>query len=191
VPRVKGSAILFVALAISCASPATTTPSDSLPPLATDLATPRPSVVLPVGAPSFRQILASAKTSEYRIVYKFSATTDQDTVDGEYGCVKESVTPSCVGTTTGSVGLPQDATTVQETIIRSPEKFDGVLVETRQIAGQQAHCYDVRTVDAAAAFTDGRFCYTRAGIPLLQRFKMTGAEYTLEATSVSLSAGQP
>jgi hypothetical protein len=187
---VKGSAILFVALAISCASPATTAPSDSPPSLATDLATPRPSVVLPGGAPSFRQILASARTSEYRIVYKFSATRDQDTVDGEYGCVKESGAPGCVGTTKGS-GLPQDATTVQETIIGSPETFDGVLVETRQIAGQQAHCYDVRTVDAAATFSDGRFCYSRAGVPLLQRFKMTGAEYTLEATSVSFSAGQP
>ena len=181
---------MFLVLAISCAGPVTTTPSDSPPSLATDLATPRPSIVLPGGAPSFRQILASAKTSEYRIVYKFSATRDQDTVEGEYGCVKESGAPGCVGSTEAS-GLPQDATTVQETIIRSPEKFDGVLVETRQITGQQAHCYDVRTVDAAAAFSDGRFCYTRAGVPLLQRFKLTGAEYTLEATSVSVSASQP
>jgi hypothetical protein len=64
-------------------------------------------------------------------------------------------------------------------------------VETRQITGQQAHCYDVRTIEAAAAFSDGRFCYTRAGVPLLQRFKLTGAEYTLEATSVSVTASQP
>jgi hypothetical protein len=109
--------------------------------------------------------------------------------DSTYMCFKESGQSTCLGMSAASVALQQNtAAMVQESIIESPDKFDGVLVETRQIAGQQAHCYDVRALgQSAVPLTEGRFCYSTQGIPLLQRFKTPGAEYSLEATILSLS----
>ncbi|HKY49841.1 MAG TPA: hypothetical protein VJP45_01155, partial [Candidatus Limnocylindria bacterium] len=64
--------------------------------------------------------------------------------------------------------------------------WNGVLVETRQIAGQQANCYDVKPVSAGTpGLGEGRFCYSPSGIPLLQRFAAQGGTWSLEATSVS------
>ena len=64
-----------------------------------------------------------------------------------------------------------------------------MLVETRQIAGQQAHCYDVKPVNAAVnvGMTDGRYCYSTQGIPLLQRFSAQGGTWSMEATKLSTS----
>ncbi|MEP6694747.1 MAG: hypothetical protein ABJB39_08895, partial [Chloroflexota bacterium] len=47
------------------------------------------------------------------------------------------------------------------------------------------HCYDVKSTVAAAGLTDGRFCYSTQGIPLLQRFGAAGGTWSMEATHLS------
>jgi hypothetical protein len=92
----------------------------------------------------------------------------------------------CIGMSGLDTALQQNpAALYQESFIEHPEQFSGVLVETRQIAGQQAHCYDVKATAATAGLTDGRFCYSTQGIPLLQRFAAQGGTWSMEATSLS------
>ena len=94
----------------------------------------------------------------------------------------------CIGMSGLETALQQNpAALFQESMIQHPEQFSGVLVETRQIAGQQAHCYDVKAVAPAqgAGLTDGRYCYSTQGIPLLQRFGMQGGTWSMEATKLS------
>ena len=180
----KGSALLLVATLISCTSPATSAPTAV--PVTPDIGTPSPapSITLPGGAPSFRQILTSGKSAAYTVSYKFTATKDQDIVEGTYACMKKSREAVC-----SPVAVPE-AATVQEALLGTPEKFEGVLVETRQLLDQQAHCYDVRALDAAIPMSDGRFCYTREGVPLFERFTMPDVAYVFEAVSFSI-AGTP
>ena len=93
----------------------------------------------------------------------------------------------CIGMSGLDTALQQNpAALYQESFIEHPDQFNGVLVETRQIAGQQAHCYDVKATTAATAgLTDGRFCYSAQGIPLLQRFAVQGGTWSMEATNLA------
>lgn len=72
-----------------------------------------------------------------------------------------------------------------ESMVQHPGLFNGVLVETRQIAGQPAHCYDVKSVGASTILTDARFCCSAQGVPLLQRFAVPGGTSSMEATKVA------
>jgi hypothetical protein len=92
----------------------------------------------------------------------------------------------CIGMSGLDTALQQNpAAFYQESFIQHPDQFNGVLVETRQIAGQQAHCYDVKATAATAGLTDGRFCYSTQGIPLLQRFAAQGGTWSMEATNLA------
>lgn len=107
--------------------------------------------------------------------------------DGTYMCFGGAgQTASCIGMTGLDTALQQNpAALYQESFLQHPDQFSGVLVETRQIAGQQASCYDVKSTVATAGLTDGRFCYSAQGIPLLQRFAVQGATWAMEATNLS------
>ena len=107
--------------------------------------------------------------------------------DGTFMCFGGTGTAQCIGMTGLETALQQNpAALYQEAFIQHPDQFSGVLVETRQIAGQQAHCYDVKAGAAATAgLTDGRFCYSTQGIPLLQRFAVQGGTWSMEATNLS------
>jgi hypothetical protein len=106
--------------------------------------------------------------------------------DGTYMCFGAGQAATCMGMTGLDTALQQNpAALYQESFIQHPDQFSGVLVETRQIAGQQAHCYDVKATAAVAGLTDGRFCYSTSGIPLLQRFAVQGATWSMEATNLS------
>jgi hypothetical protein len=106
--------------------------------------------------------------------------------DGTFMCFGGAGQAQCIGMSGLDTALQQNpAALYQEAFIQHPDQFSGVLVETRQIAGQQAHCYDVKAGTAAAGLTDGRFCYSAQGIPLLQRFGVQGGTWTMEATSLS------
>ena len=106
--------------------------------------------------------------------------------DGTYMCFGAGQASTCIGMTGLDTALQQNpAALYQESFLQHPDQFSGVLVETRQIAGQQAHCYDVKATAAAAGLTDGRFCYSSLGIPLLQRFAVQGATWSMEATNLS------
>src|SRR5438309_315285 len=92
------------------------------------------------------------------------------------------IVASCGGATGLDTALQQNpAALYQEALLQHPDQYSGVLVETRQIAGQQASCYDVKSTVASAGLTDGRFCYSSQGIPLLQRFEVQGATWSMEA----------
>lgn len=107
--------------------------------------------------------------------------------DGTYVCFKDVVQSRCFGMSGRTAALQQNtAASVQEALVQHPEQFDGVLVETAQIAGQQAHCYDVRALTAqVSGLAGGRFCYSSQGIPLLSRFSTQGGEVSMEAISLS------
>ena len=107
--------------------------------------------------------------------------------DGTYMCFGGTgQTAQCIGMSGLDTALQQNpAAAYQEAFIQHPDQFSGVLVETRQIAGQQAHCYDVKASATTAGLTDGRFCYSTQGIPLLQRFAVQGGTWSMEATNLS------
>ncbi len=96
------------------------------------------------------------------------------------------VAAQCIGMTGLDTALQQNpAALFQQQMVQRPELFTAALVETRQIAGQQAHCFDVKSTTPVAALTDGRFCYSAGGIMLLQRFTAQAGALDMEATSLS------
>jgi hypothetical protein len=107
--------------------------------------------------------------------------------DGTYMCFGGTgQAAQCIGMSGLDTALQQNpAAAFQESFIEHPDQYSGVLVETRQIAGQQAHCYDVKASAPTAGLTDGRFCYSTQGIPLLQRFGAQGGTWSMEATNLS------
>jgi hypothetical protein len=109
--------------------------------------------------------------------------------DGTFMCFGGTAqTAQCIGMTGLSTALQQNpAALYQQTMIQHPDQFSAVLVETRQIAGQQAQCFDVKAAVAIAALTDGRFCYSAQGILLLQRFSAERDGQDMEATTVSMT----
>ena len=124
--------------------------------------------------------------------YDFSSTVGGQTStvslyalpDGTFMCFGGAGQMACIGMSGLSTALQQNpAAAMQATMLQQPDQFSGVLAETRQIAGQQALCYDVKSSVTPTA-TD-RFCYTAQGISLLQRFAIPGGTWSLEATQVS------
>jgi hypothetical protein len=107
--------------------------------------------------------------------------------DGTYMCFGGTgVAAQCIGMSGLDTALQQNpAALFQQSMFQHPEQFNAVLVETRQIAGQQAQCFDVKSTVAIATLGDGRFCYSPQGIMLLQRFGAGGATLDMEATSFS------
>lgn len=164
-------------------------------------------------SPAFGQVLASAGATEYKVTYKltdggeqswffkppktrfdFSSTVSGQTSvisiyalpDGAFTCFSGTgAAAQCIGMSGLQTALQQNpAALYTETMIQHPEQFSGVLVETRQIAGQQAFCYDVRAAAAIASLSDGRFCYSSQGILLLERFPGFSMEATTFSTTV-------
>jgi hypothetical protein len=107
--------------------------------------------------------------------------------DGTYMCFGGTgVAAQCIGMSGLDTALQQNpAALFQQSMFQHPEQFNAVLVETRQIAGQQAQCFDVKATVTIATLGDGRFCYSPQGIMLLQRFGAGGATLDMEATSFS------
>lgn len=107
--------------------------------------------------------------------------------DGTFMCFGGTgVTAQCIGMSGFDTALQQNpAALFQQSMFQHPEQFNAVLVETRQIAGQQAQCFDVKSTVVIATLADGRFCYSPQGIMLLQRFGAGGGALDMEATSLS------
>src|SRR5678815_3835623 len=107
--------------------------------------------------------------------------------DGTYMCFGGTgVAAQCIGMSGLDTALQQNpAALFQQSMFQHPEQFNAVLVETRQIAGQQAQCFDVKATVTIATLGDGRFCYSPQGIMLLQRFGAGGGALDMEATSLS------
>lgn len=107
--------------------------------------------------------------------------------DGTFMCFGGTgQTAQCIGMTGLDTALQQNpAALYQQSLIQHPEQFSAVLVETRQIAGQQAQCFDVKSTVPTASLGDGRFCYSPQGILLLQKFAAQFGALDMEATSLS------
>jgi len=136
-----------------------------------------------------------SKPPKSRFDFSSSASGQTATVslftlpDGVFMCFGGTgQTAQCIGMTGVDTALQQNpAALFQESMTEHPDQWNGVLVETRQIAGTQAHCYDVKPVNAtlAVGLTDGRYCYSAQGIPLLQRFGVQGGTWSMEATKLA------
>jgi hypothetical protein len=130
--------------------------------------------------------------------YDFSTTTAGQTSvvsiysippEGTFMCFGGTgIAAQCLGMTGLDTALQQNpAALFQQSMLQHPELFSAVLVETRQIAGQQANCFDVKSTTPVAGATDGRFCYTSQGIMLLQKFGANLGALDMEATSLSMT----
>lgn len=168
------------------------------------------------GTASFGQILGAAKASEYKVTYRtamtgggeqswyskppktrfdFSSAGQTSVVsiyslpDGTFMCFGGSgAAAQCTGMAELETALQQNpAALFQQTMLQRPELFSAVLVETRQIAGQQAQCFDVKATTPVASLTDGRFCYSPQGVMLLQKFTAQAGALDMEATSLSMT----
>lgn len=134
-----------------------------------------------------------SKPPKTRYDFSTSTTGQTSTVsiyslpDGTFMCFGGTgVAAQCIGMTGLDTALQQNpAALFQQSMIQHPESFNAVLVETRQIAGQQAQCFDVKSATPVAVLTDGRVCYSSQGIMLLQKFGAAGGALDMEATSLS------
>ena len=136
-----------------------------------------------------------SKPPKSRFDFSSSASGQTATVslfalpDGVFMCFGGSGQGAqCIGMSGVDTALQQNpAALFQESMTKNPGQWNGVLVETRQIAGTQAHCYDVKPVNptTAVGMTDGRYCYSAQGIPLLQRFAVQGGTWSMEATKLA------
>ena len=100
--------------------------------------------------------------------------------DGTFMCFGGTGTTSqCIGMTGLDTALQQNpAALFQQTMIQHPEQFNAVPTETRQIAGQRAQCFDVKSATPVGAVTDGRFCYSRRASCCRRHSGQTSARWT-------------
>jgi len=67
-----------------------------------------------------------------------------------------------------------------------PDQFNASFTGSQTIAGQQAQCYSVKGLGAAAAgFGDATTCYSSSGVPLKTVITAQGQSITMEATAFS------
>jgi len=65
-----------------------------------------------------------------------------------------------------------------------PTKFNAAFTGSQTIAGQQAQCYNVKSL-AGGAFGDVSTCYSSNGVPLKTTITAQGTSVTMEATAFS------
>jgi hypothetical protein len=164
--------------------------------------------------PSFASILGAAKTANYKVSYKWTTTADgktetaeqtwyqlgaksrfdfstkdgsisfYDLTDGSFMCTRDKET-MCLGMPKEAGLAANPGAAFQLEVEDRPDRFDPTFEGTRQIAGQSAQCFALGTIAAAAAGVQSRICYSSSGIPLLIQQKITGLDFTFEATSFS------
>ncbi len=100
---------------------------------------------------------------------------------GSFMCTEAGGQKSCLQISADAAAGQNMGFEIQDSLASG--SFDGAFQERRTIAGQQALCFVVR--GAAALFTEGTFCYTQTGVPLLSTWATGGASFTMEATAFS------
>lgn len=103
---------------------------------------------------------------------------------GSYMCTEAGGDKSCLQVSAEAAAQQNMGFDIQDSFLDDPAAFDATLREERTIAGQKAFCYVVKGA-AAAMFSEGTFCYSATGIPLLSQWAAGGASFTMEATSFS------
>lgn len=105
---------------------------------------------------------------------------------GTFMCTADGRESSCFELSGDAADAQNVGFDIQDSFRNDPAAFDATLRETRTIAGQQAFCYLVRD-PAVVVFTEGTFCYTRTGVPLLLQWDSSEGSVTMEATAFSTS----
>lgn len=108
--------------------------------------------------------------------------------DGMFLCTSQAGSPTCLKMPKEQAAQQNQGAQAQEQVQGSPDQFDTTYQGTRQIAGQQAQCFALKPKGSAqAGLTQGTFCYTTQGIPLLMQSKGQGFDVSMEASSFSAS----
>ena len=106
--------------------------------------------------------------------------------DGTYVCTAVTGQKTCFKSGREQAMQQNQGMQVEEQVRDKPDQVDAIYQGTRQIAGQQGQCYAVKPkAGAQAGFTEGIFCYSIQGFPLLMQSKDQGFEIAMEATSFS------
>ncbi len=106
--------------------------------------------------------------------------------DGTFMCSGAAAPAQCTSMSGLETALQQNpAAFYQASMTAHPEQFSGIVVGTRHIGEQHAHCYEVHTLADSSELSGSRFCYSSQGIPLSSRVSGSAGQWSMEATSLS------
>ena len=162
--------------------------------------------------PNFLELMSGARNTAYKVTYRMSgsgqgASVDQTWYikppksrwdmgsdmsiyvleDGFYQCTRSGGTATCLQLGQAQGGIQSPGFQAQMEMQDKPDQFNPNYQGTRQIAGQQAHCYALNPVAAALSIGQGTFCFSSQGVMLLMEARSQGSEFRMEATSYSTS----
>jgi hypothetical protein len=101
---------------------------------------------------------------------------------GSFFCTVAPEGTSCLQVAADGAGAQNLGFEIQDSFQDDPGAFDAAFREQRTIAGQSALCYVIKGA-AAVMFSEGTFCYTRTGVPLLSQWAAAGSSFSMEATN--------
>ncbi len=163
--------------------------------------------------PNFLQLMGGARNAAYKVTYRMSGagagqgtSVDQTWYikppksrwdmgsdmsiyvleDGFYQCTRSGGTATCLQLGPAQGGLQSPGFQAQMEMQDKPDQFNPTYQGTRQIAGQQAHCYALNPA-ATLSIGQGTFCFSSQGVMLLMEARSQGSEFRMEATSYSTS----
>jgi hypothetical protein len=101
---------------------------------------------------------------------------------GSYFCTIATEGNTCMQVAADGAGAQNLGFEIQDSFQNDPSAFNATISTGRSIAGQTALCYVIKGA-AAVIFSEGTFCYTQTGVPLLSQWSAAGSSFTMEATS--------
>lgn len=110
-------------------------------------------------------------------------TSTFDLEDGTYSCSGQGATGSCVKLPAG--GGERQPAQAPDDLVKNADAYETTPAGQRQVAGQNAQCFNLKAKTPSAAMTEGLSCITSTGIQVYMQAKMAQGELTMEATSVS------
>ncbi|MEK7863131.1 MAG: hypothetical protein AAB295_07710 [Chloroflexota bacterium] len=102
--------------------------------------------------------------------------------NGVFTCGSSGGTPFCMTMPADQAAQARQPLEVQSQFAAASADVDVTPKGSRQIAGQQATCFEMRHKTLGA---EGTLCYTAQGVALLIAYKVAGTEANLEATAYS------
>jgi hypothetical protein len=106
--------------------------------------------------------------------------------NGSFTCTVSGSDKFCFQVSADAAAAQAAGFELQQDLAAEAGSLNAAFKENRSIAGQSALCYVVKGT-ASLGFTEGTFCYTSSGVPLLSTWSAAGATWTMEATSFSAS----
>jgi hypothetical protein len=100
--------------------------------------------------------------------------------NGVFTCGSSGGTPFCITMPADQAAQARQPLDVQDQFASGAAGVDVTSKGTRQIAGQQATCFEMTYKTLGA---EGTLCYTAQGVALFIAYKVPGSEVTMEATA--------